>query len=106
MADATSKPVAAAAAEVRCLDALGCLRPNTVLIHGVAMTTRDWDTVVAPGETLAASAGASPKLDRNFRPRSIVACVAWAVAASDALAIASGSPGAPELISFGSVGSH
>ena len=59
-----------------------------------------------PGATPAASAGASPKLDKNFRPRSTVACVAWAVAASDALAMASGSPGAPELISLGSVGSH
>jgi cytosine/adenosine deaminase-related metal-dependent hydrolase len=43
---------AAAAAELGCLDALGCLRPNTVLIHGVAMTMRDWDTVVARGASL------------------------------------------------------
>ncbi len=35
-----------------------------------------------------------------------MAWVAWAVAASDALAIASGSPGAPALMILGSVGSH
>src|SRR5262245_48243352 len=60
-----------------------------------------------PGATPAVGAGgASPKLLKNFRPRSMVTWVACVVAASDALAIASGSPGAPELISFGSVGSH
>jgi hypothetical protein len=47
-----------------------------------------------------------PMLARNFRPRSMVTWVACAVAASDAFAIASGSPGAPALMSFGSVGSH
>ena len=36
-----------------------------------------------------------PRLARKLRPRSRVAWAAWAVAASDALAMASASPGAP-----------
>src|SRR6476620_1898176 len=60
-----------------------------------------------PGATLAAPGGGpKPSVDRNLRPRSIVASVACAVAASDALAMDSGSPGAPALSSFGRVGSH
>ncbi len=43
---------AAAAAEVGRLDALGCLRANTVLVHGVAMTNGDWERVVASGAGL------------------------------------------------------
>jgi cytosine/adenosine deaminase-related metal-dependent hydrolase len=42
----------AAAAEVTRLDALGCLRENTVLVHGVAMTPADWARVVASGASL------------------------------------------------------
>jgi cytosine/adenosine deaminase-related metal-dependent hydrolase len=33
---------AAAAGELRQLDSLGCLRPNLVLIHGIAMTAGEW----------------------------------------------------------------
>lgn len=43
---------AAAAAELPRLEALGCLRGNTVLVHGVALTPRDWDRVVANGASL------------------------------------------------------
>jgi Amidohydrolase family len=42
----------AAAAEVDRLDALGCLRRNTVLVHGVAMTTLEWRRVVGRGAGL------------------------------------------------------
>jgi cytosine/adenosine deaminase-related metal-dependent hydrolase len=42
----------AAAAEVGRLEALGCLRPNTLLVHGVAMTPSEWQRVVAAGAGL------------------------------------------------------
>jgi cytosine/adenosine deaminase-related metal-dependent hydrolase len=42
----------AAAAEVGRLEALGCLRHNTVLVHGVAMTPLEWARVVAHGAGL------------------------------------------------------
>src|ERR1700759_3152352 len=47
-----------------------------------------------------------PSPPRNCLPRSSVVWVACAVACSDALATASGSPGAPALIVAGRVGSH
>ena len=34
------------------LDALGCLRPTTVLVHGVALTQKDWNRVVECGAGL------------------------------------------------------
>jgi cytosine/adenosine deaminase-related metal-dependent hydrolase len=37
----------AAADEVSRLDALGCLRPNTVLVHGVAVSPAQWERVLA-----------------------------------------------------------
>ena len=43
---------AAAASEVSRLDALGCLRANTVLVHGVAITTAEWARVVESGAGL------------------------------------------------------
>jgi cytosine/adenosine deaminase-related metal-dependent hydrolase len=43
---------AAAAAELPRLEALGCLRPNTVIVHGIAMTERDWELVVMRGASL------------------------------------------------------
>src|SRR5579875_3729265 len=62
-----------------------------------------------PGE-LAAAGGSPPRLIpsplKNCLPKSIVVWVAWAVACSEALATASGSPGAPALIWAGRVGSH
>src|ERR1700733_3836758 len=48
----------------------------------------------------------SPSPLRNCRPKSKVVWVALAVACSDWLAIATGSPGAPALITGGKVGSH
>src|ERR1700723_3157410 len=48
----------------------------------------------------------SPSPPRNCRPKSSVVWVALAVACSDWLAIATGSPGAPALIVGGKVGSH
>jgi cytosine/adenosine deaminase-related metal-dependent hydrolase len=42
----------AAADEVLCLDALGCLKPNTVIVHGVAMSARDWELVLTRGASL------------------------------------------------------
>ncbi|CFR89197.1 Uncharacterised protein [Mycobacterium tuberculosis] len=47
-----------------------------------------------------------PNPPRNCLPKSSVVWVAWAVACNDALATASGSPGAPALTNAGSVGSH
>lgn len=43
---------AAAAAELPRLDALGCLRANTVLVHGVALTVDDWRRVTRRGAGL------------------------------------------------------
>src|SRR5271163_3079770 len=48
----------------------------------------------------------SPSPPRNCRPRSKVVWVALAVACSDWLAMATGSPGAPALTTGGKVGSH
>jgi hypothetical protein len=42
----------AARAEVDRLDALGCLRGNTVLVHGVAVTPDQWERVVRCGAGL------------------------------------------------------
>ena len=41
-----------AAGELRRLDTLGCLRSNTVVVHGVAWTPGDWARVVARGASL------------------------------------------------------
>ena len=48
----------------------------------------------------------TPRPARNFRPRSTAVWAATLLACSDAVASASGSPGAPALMDFGSVGSH
>lgn len=42
----------AAAEELLALDALGCLRRNTVLVHGVALGSADWERVMACGAGL------------------------------------------------------
>ena len=42
----------AAAAEVGRLEAAGCLRSNTVIVHGVAITPVEWERVVARGAGL------------------------------------------------------
>jgi cytosine/adenosine deaminase-related metal-dependent hydrolase len=38
--------------EIERLDALGCLRPNTVLVHGVALTAEKWRVVAGRGASL------------------------------------------------------
>ncbi len=43
---------AAAAAELDRLEASGCLRPNTVLVHAVALTADRWASVAASGTSL------------------------------------------------------
>jgi cytosine/adenosine deaminase-related metal-dependent hydrolase len=43
---------AAAAAELPRLEALGCVRANTVLVHGVAFSPADWTRVLARGASL------------------------------------------------------
>jgi cytosine/adenosine deaminase-related metal-dependent hydrolase len=43
---------AAAAAELARLDSLGCLRENTVLVHGVALTGADWVRMKECGSSL------------------------------------------------------
>jgi hypothetical protein len=40
---------AAAAEEITRLDSLGCLRPGTVLVHGVALTETSWARLLAAG---------------------------------------------------------
>src|SRR5205807_3756514 len=42
----------AAEAELGRLEELGCLRRNTVLVHGVALSPRDCERVVASGASL------------------------------------------------------
>ena len=41
-----------AAEELPRLEELGCLRPNTVLVHGVAITLAEWERVIARGASL------------------------------------------------------
>jgi cytosine/adenosine deaminase-related metal-dependent hydrolase len=43
---------AVAAGELALLDGMGCLRSNTVLVHGVALTSADWVRVLAAGAAL------------------------------------------------------
>src|SRR5207249_4741084 len=43
---------AAAAGELSRIDALGCLRENTVIVHGVALTSDDWARVAAARASL------------------------------------------------------
>ncbi len=42
----------AAHSEIAKLEELGCVRRNTVLVHGVALTPADWERVVARGASL------------------------------------------------------
>ena len=42
----------AAEDEITRLDALGCLRPGTVLVHGVALTERSWRRLLESGASL------------------------------------------------------
>jgi cytosine/adenosine deaminase-related metal-dependent hydrolase len=43
---------ATAAGELARLEAMGCLRPNTVIVHGIAISERDWDLIVTRGASL------------------------------------------------------
>jgi cytosine/adenosine deaminase-related metal-dependent hydrolase len=43
---------AAAANEIARLEALGCLRPGTVIVHGVALSAASWARVLAAGASL------------------------------------------------------
>jgi cytosine/adenosine deaminase-related metal-dependent hydrolase len=43
---------AAASREFQRLESLGCVRQNTVLVHGVALTVRDWDVMISRGASL------------------------------------------------------
>ena len=42
----------AAGDELARLDELGCLRPNTVIVHGIGMSSRDWQRVLECGASL------------------------------------------------------
>jgi Amidohydrolase family len=43
---------AAAADEISQLERIGCLRPGTVLVHGVALTEMTWERILAAGVSL------------------------------------------------------
>jgi cytosine/adenosine deaminase-related metal-dependent hydrolase len=58
----------AAAMELPHLEALGCLRPNTVLVHGVALTPKDWDRVAAAGASLIWCPASNAFLFRRTAP--------------------------------------
>lgn len=58
----------AAAAELPQLEALGCLRRNTVLVHGVALTANDWDRVVDRGASLVWCPASNAFLFRRTAP--------------------------------------
>lgn len=58
----------AAADELPQLEALGCLRRNTVLVHGVALTPTDWDRVVDRGASLVWCPASNAFLFRRTAP--------------------------------------
>jgi cytosine/adenosine deaminase-related metal-dependent hydrolase len=59
---------AAAANELPRLEELGCLRRNTVLVHGVALTEKDWERVVAAGASLVWCPASNAFLFRRTAP--------------------------------------
>jgi cytosine/adenosine deaminase-related metal-dependent hydrolase len=59
---------AAAAAELSQLDRLGCLRRNTVLVHGVALTPIEFDRVVERGASLVWCPASNAFLFRRTAP--------------------------------------
>jgi cytosine/adenosine deaminase-related metal-dependent hydrolase len=64
---------AAAAGELSRLDALGCLRSNTVLVHGVALTLADWMRVTSTGAGLVwCPASNMFLLDRTIPARTLL----------------------------------
>jgi cytosine/adenosine deaminase-related metal-dependent hydrolase len=58
----------AAAAELPRLEALGCLRRNTVLVHGVALTLKDWELIVSRGASLVWCPASNAFLFRRTAP--------------------------------------
>jgi cytosine/adenosine deaminase-related metal-dependent hydrolase len=58
----------AAAAELPQLEALGCVKRNTVLVHGVALTPEDWDRVVDRGASLVWCPASNAFLFRRTAP--------------------------------------
>ena len=58
----------AAVAELSKLDALGCLRRNTVLVHGVALRPEDWELVVSRGASLVWCPASNAFLFRRTAP--------------------------------------
>jgi cytosine/adenosine deaminase-related metal-dependent hydrolase len=58
----------AAVRELARLEELGCLRRNTVLVHGVALTPRDWERVVASGASLVWCPASNAFLFRRTAP--------------------------------------
>jgi cytosine/adenosine deaminase-related metal-dependent hydrolase len=58
----------AAANELPRLEELGCLRRNTVLVHGVALTEKDWERVVAAGASLVWCPASNAFLFRRTAP--------------------------------------
>jgi cytosine/adenosine deaminase-related metal-dependent hydrolase len=59
---------AAAVGELGRLEELGCLRCNTVLVHGVALTPRDCERVVASGASLVWCPASNAFLFRRTAP--------------------------------------
>jgi cytosine/adenosine deaminase-related metal-dependent hydrolase len=59
---------AAAAAELSQLEELGCIRRNTVLVHGVALTPSDWYRVVHRGASLVWCPASNAFLFRRTAP--------------------------------------
>jgi cytosine/adenosine deaminase-related metal-dependent hydrolase len=58
----------AAGRELGRLDELGCLRRNTVLVHGVALTPGDWEKVVERGASLIWCPASNAFLFRRTAP--------------------------------------
>ncbi len=59
---------AAAAGELRRLESMGCLRPNLVVIHGIAMTPADWGRARECGAGLAWCPGSNQFLFDRTAP--------------------------------------
>jgi cytosine/adenosine deaminase-related metal-dependent hydrolase len=63
----------AAAGEITRLGALGCLRPGTVLVHGVALTEASWAHLLAAGASLVWCPGSNEFLfGRTIRARAFL----------------------------------
>jgi cytosine/adenosine deaminase-related metal-dependent hydrolase len=58
----------AAAGELAQLEGLGCLRRNTVLVHGVALTPADWDRIMDRGASLVWCPASNAFLFRRTAP--------------------------------------